>query len=609
MSQPESTLPWQRKITEEISMGQSQDDKYTSSEDSESQVRSIINQLNEDTPSHEQSREVVLRPDGTKAIRVVKKRRRLVTTEEKQRRARRSFIFSLLGGLLLVAVLVGAFAWRVAVMSTDAYFRQAEEKLCYALGAESVRFTGARLDGFTLRLDSVVADFPEDCMVAHAELSELSGNLATSSFFTGVMKMDELKIAQARVTLREGVERLEIPCWQGEPLWDITRMECADFCFRTAGGDTAPLAMEHSSAYLYTPATSREARVLILKGGRLLMRGWKPMELLDGKVQISPQSVTNIRVKATTDIVREKGQEYRSYMLICGELLQGAPMDSPLLVDSDNMNFNDFTANRFSHFFVAATRAYATGKKKPVANICLPFTTERPRFYGLFTLSNIRLTSMPAMLAILEHIEPEKRGVYMPPTIKQGRVQLENHDDTMSLSFSGAELSEADFITLRGAISVNAANELSGQLEYGIPAALTHVEYPDGKADPMFREDGVLAWLTTTLSGYGNAPADNSEELDRAAEELRATRPARTPFDRIDVASLSEQMLGTEPAPQTTETPTENPAEEKAAPKKTENPFLPTRRTNPFDENPDNPFGDSTSDGNLTIPVNQSIFP
>ena len=586
-------------------MGQSQDDKYTSREDRESQVRSIINQLNEDAPSRVKSREVVLRPDGTRAIRVVKKRRRLVTNEEKQRRSRRSFVFSLLGGLLLVAILIAAFAWRVAVMSTDSYFKQAEDKLCYALGAQSVRFSGARLDGFTLRLDSVVADFAEDSMVEHAEFSELSGELATSSFFTGLLKMDALKVAQARVTLREGVQKLEIPCWQGEELWDITRMECEDFCFRTGGGETAPLAVEHCSAYLYSPANSKVARVLILNGGRVLMRGWKPMELLDGKVQVSPTAISNIRMRMTTDIVRENGQQPGSYMLICGEFSQGASLDSPLLVDSDNMNFNEFTADRFSHVFLATTRAYATGSRKPVATVSLPITTERPRFNGLFSLKNIRLTSLPAMLAIVEHIEPAKRGAYMPPTIKQGRVTLENKDDSLSISFAVEELCEADFLTLRGILTINAANELTGNLEYGIPAALTHVEYPDGKADPIFREDGVLAWMGTTLSGYGNAPADNSEELERAAESERATRPARTPFDRIDVDSLSEHLLGDAEAPAAANDGAAQPSDENkpTVPANSGNPFEPKKPTNPFE----NPFGDTP--GDLTVPVNTSIFP
>ncbi len=47
----------------------------------DSGVRSIIRQLNEDTPAQEKSREVVVRPDGTKMVRVTKKRKTMVTKE------------------------------------------------------------------------------------------------------------------------------------------------------------------------------------------------------------------------------------------------------------------------------------------------------------------------------------------------------------------------------------------------------------------------------------------------------------------------------------------------------------------------------------------------
>ena len=73
-------------------MGKIENEKYTSEDDRNSQVRSIINQLNADRPSSEKSREVVLRADGTKAVRVVKKRKVMVTNEDKARRARKKFV-------------------------------------------------------------------------------------------------------------------------------------------------------------------------------------------------------------------------------------------------------------------------------------------------------------------------------------------------------------------------------------------------------------------------------------------------------------------------------------------------------------------------------------
>jgi hypothetical protein len=123
---------------------------------------------------------------------------------------------------------------------------------------------------------------------------------------------------------------------------------------------------------------------------------------------------------------------------------------------------------------------------------------------------------MPALIAMLEHIEPVKRKAYRPLKIEQGRVNLEHKDGTMSLSFESDTFRQLDVVSLSGKISVSPENEISGTLDYGIPGMLTRVEYPDGQADPLFRDEGALAWVSTTLSGHSGGPTDNIEELERA---------------------------------------------------------------------------------------------
>ena len=71
-------------------MRNTNEDKYTREGDDNSQVRNIINQLNNDKPSREKSREVVVRADGTKVIRVTKKRKVMVSNDEKHRRSRKT---------------------------------------------------------------------------------------------------------------------------------------------------------------------------------------------------------------------------------------------------------------------------------------------------------------------------------------------------------------------------------------------------------------------------------------------------------------------------------------------------------------------------------------
>ncbi len=598
-------------------MGKIENDKYQDREEKDSQVRNIINRLNADRPALEKSREVITRSDGSKVVRVTKKRKVVMTNEEKSSRSRRGVVYSILAAVCVLTCLVGLFTYKVSLMSGEAYFSEASQKLQQAYGAKSVRLVGARLDGFTLCVDNVLVEFGEDSPLELVEMSGVSGSLATSSFFTGVLKSDELKIERVAVTLRDGVQQLLIPAWQGEELWKFARVCCDDFSIYAASGSNYPYALEHANAYMYFPGKSKDSRILILKGGRLQLRGWKPMDLMEGRLVISPLALENIRLETTTDITREKDAVPASRMLITGRLAQGEALTTPLSVDSENMNFSDFCGEKFTQFLNAKTAMTSADKNKSTVEMVLPIETPKPVFRGIFSLREVRFTFMPAVLTILEHIEPVRRRSYMPLKVSSGRANLEPSENGLTLSFRNEDMQEADLITLRGNIEVNAANELSGTLEYGIPSALTHVEYPDGLADPIFRDDGILAWVSTTLSGYMNAPKDNSAELELQAEPARRERPQRTPFDSIDVDALSDQVLGTthtESNAQLAEKRTAEPGTEPAGKPANNigNPFAPAspfQPSSPFAPQPSNPFDTGSGSGDLLGPADKSIFP
>mgnify|MGYP003287242437 CR=1 FL=1 len=594
-------------------MGSKEDSKYTNESDRNSQVRNIITQLNAETPSREKSREVVTRADGSKSIRVVKKRKMLVSRAEKERRGRRGFVKALLFIILFAGLIGGFFAYRVSQFSSDAYYSNLQTELARAWGAEDVRFVGARLDGMLLRIDNVVATFPQNKMVERLEISELSCPLTTGSFFTGVLKTDEVKIARATLVLPEGVNQLDVPQWNGENIWEIKRISCQDFSCYIGSPQLGAVSLEHVNAYMYYPGSSRESRVVVLRGGTINIKGMRPMEVLDAKVQVTPIAVENIRVRATPDITREKDATPSSTVTISGHFSKGASLSSPLELDTDNFDLSEFTNGRYSHILNARTMPSATGTNKPVARIILPFGMERPRFEGAFALRDIKMTPMPIMTAILEHIEPARRRLYLPLRIDRGRVSLSSSEEGMTLSFNQNEMRELDVMSMDAELTVNQNNELSGYISYGIPASLTHVEYPDGLADPLFRDDGTMAWVRATLSGTANAPSDNTEELEAAAAEYRKSRPVRTPFHHIDVDALVDHVQG-ESSDATGETETsaesENGTSSGAQPLDGENRpnnggNSPVDRSNPFEDSNRSPFDDS----GLSLPENPLAFP
>lgn len=535
------------------------DDKYTAAgeEAERSHVRGIINQLNEEKPSKEKSREVVVRPDGTKVVRVTKKRRVLVSEAEKRRAGRRSFLLILLGCFLVCFAFVAVLLFRMSVMSGEAYVQQQVEKLCRAWGAERVTLVGGGVDGSDFHLSSVVAEFPAGSMVQRAELTDIACELDIATYFTQTLIADKLTIARAEIRLNPECTAMHMPLQQGEALWKIRRVECADFNL-TVGRDDARVAqVNNAPAYMYYPRQNdRTSCAVILSGGSLQIRGMQNIRLRTAKFYLAPSGLEEFSVSGTTDRPSEAAGQLRSSLTIAGRLPEGQSFAGPFEFDSDNMPFSRFTQERMESLFSAYTVQQAVGGEHSRATILMPVEGSEPVFGGEFSLRDISLSGLPVQHLITEHIESSRRKNYLPPHIARGLVVLSCENGELQLQLPEAQVEERDLIALRGCLKLDTNNALSGKLDIGIPSVLTHAEYADGKADPLFREETGTAWVSVALSGTANLPNDDSARLNAEAESARTSRPGRMQLDAIDFDKVANQLRQERETLQSVESPT-----------------------------------------------------
>ncbi len=504
-----------------------------------SQVRNIIRQLHEDSPGQEKEREVVVRPDGSKVVRVTKKRKMMVTKEEKDRHGRKVFMQGFFAILVLLVGFSAFFFYRMTTMSGEQYLKSREPELAQLWGASSVRCTGAVIDGINFHISNIVADFPESSMVQRVELSGVEAELDLGSFLTGVLTGDELKVAHAHVYLQPAARRMQLPQAQGEKLWRFLRVSCPDLSVSFAGEEASPWSIRHTSGYMYRPSASSSLTVLTMEGGSMQMRGWKSIGIQTAKLHFSQLALEDFSLSGSTDGNSTTTESTKSSVAFSGSLPDGADLAGPYYFTSDNMNFSEFSQGRFNHFFTARTISPTLRSGTPSTQVRLPLDMAFPQFSGVFNLKEVTVSGFPAQQLIVEHLDPAKRKRYMPPHILLATARLQHEDGAMTLSFDESGMTERDVITLRGSLRIDTSSELSGTLDYGIPAVLTHVEYRDGKADPIFREDGHLAWVSTQVYGPATRPQDNAHELDAAAVADRATRE-RIPFDDIDLERVNE---------------------------------------------------------------------
>lgn len=545
------------------------DDKYADEEEELTQVRHIIKQLNEEKPSKERRREVVVRADGTKVVRVTKKRKVMLSARDKNRASRKRFLMALAAIFVALVAMVAYMSYRMAAMSSSSYLAESQTRLQQLWNASSVKVEGAGMEGTSFHLTSLVAEFPESCMIERVELAGMETKLELGGFFTETFRAEELKIDRALIVLRKGAQ-MQMPRQNGKSMWDFRRISCQDFTVQFSDGQESPLMLKNAQAYMYYPHVSRASSVVILNSGVLHIKGWKNVNVRDAKLHVSSTGIDDFSLQGTTDSSSDVAEQRRTSIRFGGRIAAGASMCGPFAVEADNMSLADFTRGRFEDIFTARTVAVSQGKLSDKATICFNDGQDEPEFNGEFHLKNICLSSFPALQAITEHIDPAKRRLYNPLSVPRGYVCIDAHDDAMSLVLPDDGVVERDLATLRGKITRSNNNEVSGELEYGIPMLLARAEYPDGRPDPIFQQSGDWAVLRTRLSGNGRLPADDMAEIEARAVIARRDRPERIPFNELNLEQLTEQVKsGLQPAP-AEQNPFEQPAQQQTLPA---NPF------------------------------------
>ena len=523
-------------------MAHHKDDKYA---DEPTQVRSIIKQLNNDKPSKVKSKEVVIRADGTKVVRVTKKRRVMLSESDKKRKGRKQFLLVLLAIFLLSVVGLGVFFVRMASMTGESYVNKQAAELKEIWGASDMRVVGSGVSGSGFHLDSLVVTFPESSMVERVEINGIEAELDSSTFFSGHLTGDLIRAKRIFIRLREGAKNLSFPLRHGDDLWFFRRVECADFNLCFGEGENSPVSIEHSYAYMYYPDNAyRDECVFCLKDGVVKMTGWKKIHITNGKFNVSKVAIEDFALEGTTDAVGAGNtmESAVTRLAIYGSILDQAPLAGPYTFDSDNMPLTEFTDGRFQFFMAAKTRSVPQAKEKSKALVTLPFNHNKPQFRGDFPVKQLSIMEIPAVFKLIEHIEPIRRKTYTPPTVHEALIQLDHVDDSIIARIEDGQAVERDTIEIRCDLSVDDVNRLKGTMSFGLPAVLTHAEYPDGMADPILQETDGMAWLTAQVSGPANHPQDDSDILEARAAEARKSRPERIPFERIDVDRLAERM-------------------------------------------------------------------
>ncbi len=530
----------------------SSNDKYQGEGDS--QVRDIIQKINEERPGQESSRETIVRKDGSKAVRIVRKKRVLISEKDKSRKSRRVFLMGVFGALVALACFLLYFVWNLYRLSSTQAYEALAEELRVAWGAEYVTVSGVTVTGFDVDIDSIAIGFPQQgaSMVQSVQISKVRTSLQKEGVISGDYIFEEVQAGSIDIVLRADTETMKMGTADINRLLDVRRVDCPDFSIRV-GSDPAQSTLAISGSELYLRYTDEKKTTcsITIDGGKMNVRGWKEFTLNDARLLITDKGIDELRVELKLpDLLAaapsELGQVENSVsptLYLSGDIAVGSSIYGPYGMDSRDMPLADFTEARLISFLTAQTRPNrAEGINIMSSQVYFSNDGQAPSFRGQFLLKDVKWKNLPAQQTIMRHLPADRRPQYVTLGVSLAKLNLESNPETIHMSFKGNEMAENYGVTLVGDISLDSSQALSGKLNYGLPSALTRAEYPDGISDPVFVEQGELAWLNTVLSGTAFAPRDNALEQDNAAAEARKSRPAPFSLDDIDFKRVNEDF-------------------------------------------------------------------
>lgn len=524
-------------------MSTRKDDKYTREEEDSSQVRSIINLLNGEKPSTERSREVVVRADGTKVVRVTKKRRVMVTKADKSRRARKNLLFSIIFVLLLTFSFVAYGVYNYAHMVSDSYLEEKQEQMRAAWGAESVKITGVKNGiGTGLEIESVLVTFPANCVIESVLLENLSAEVALGSYYTGTFQSEFLNIGRAHVQLREAAENLVFPGGNSDAdLWDFKNVHCDKFSLAIGDSPVPSLNIVDSTVDMH--AVAAEAYSFKLSGGKMLFAGMmkdSKMELAlqDGFLTVTPNALRNMRIncKSIGKQVKRVGERDDDNMAdafslsFCGDINKNN-VYGPYDVNFTRASLKTLTGGLFENIL--------SGDVKPLSKEMggrLQLQLNPAVITGVLLMEGSPEFKTSNTLLKAKEICLEK--TIEPQDLRQKYSTLNQQDFRVELAFAADELKlilprEDNGNEVSGVLKSSGFAEetnikkmpVSGELVYVFPAADLCYKYKDKAIDPIYEKLGDNSGyyqFVSTIHGTCEEPADNAQSLFEAKNAERS---------------------------------------------------------------------------------------
>lgn len=473
-------------------------------------VGQLLDARSENEEATVRSTKVIVDENGNKVVQV-RKRKRVYAEEDKQEAKKTNFKSIFLGLALLIIVLLlafgGVFIYRVTTFNSSEFQSEKEKELSALWGAQ-VKLQGIKVEGFSFKVGSLIAEFPETSMIKSVEVQSVSGDLRPQTFVTGRIQSVQIFAHAVNVILRDKVNEMKMPLANGDDLWKFERFVTDNFNLSFEDPEAGPFNLEKCELY---GKTSDDVHVLQLKG-KLTIKGWSPIEIKSPMIYVSKLGFEQININGA--------MANGGAVSISGNIMNGQPVYGRKLgLKAANVLLSDLTKKAFTQLFEGEIGDMRDGGDYE-AKLYFSLPTREmqlPEFRGTAkALNNVNVQKFP-MLKELGALLTS--GLYSDPIIEKASLLMIS--DGNSITVKNIDFEAPKVLKITGELTaVEAGGPLKGVLNFGVPtrSVLVPIKGKGDQMDPLFkRNDGGMAWVTVSLMGTTGDPKDNAEELMKAA--------------------------------------------------------------------------------------------
>lgn len=495
-------------------------------------IDEMIDRLKHSTSENPKEGELVTRPDGSQAVRVRKRKRRTSQPHKDGiSHSKRARIIQVSAALVLVFFAAFTIGGAVIYANSSLFRKDLARKIAQATGA-TVELVQFRMNPQTANAAKLLFEWPDGNVLKSATLSGINAEIFPASFFGKSLKGEEVSVSDGTLTLqipKPGQALSSVPTNNEELAILFNRYRIPNFNVNF-GESSAPAIRLLKSEVSLNPENVNGRPEMSLYKGTLSISGWPKLRLDRAMIEFRGKETNIIGLRVLHEA------DDRGALEFSGSITPYEPDHiSTLAVHLESFDFSGIIGPSLGrHFF---GRIDSTPSAKSNYFTFLPAANPSPILDISFLntpASRIEVRGFPFLSALALALDDQWFEHPVFETDAGGTFHRENGVITLrDLNFESKGR-----IALRGEISLNPDQTLSGNLEVGVAEAMIGAS-KSARLAGMFgpAKDG-FRWATLKIAGPAAIPTDNFKDLFSAVvlspdSGTEFTEPPRASFEEL----------------------------------------------------------------------------